>query len=224
MPSIGMERCRIVESLDVPTVPTNANDIQRASQDFCVNLDDLTFHSGSSKGKQKKFLQKNFREGKHFVVQPFHPPTEKMNRGGHNRETIFLTEECADLMKSTYGLRNRYVTLLHTASGSLKQVKTLMTLENQTIGFIASCIDGAVDFKREMVIGAYRVDMCLPKHRLILECDEMGHANRDANAELARHLFLEGEGYELIRFNPNEPEFDISTILRQVVIRIVGHV
>jgi very-short-patch-repair endonuclease len=66
--------------------------------------------------------------------------------------------------------------------------------------------------------------MCLPKHRLILECDEMRHTDRDASAELARHLFLEGEGYELIRFNPNDTEFDISAILRHVVIRIVGKV
>ena len=67
--------------------------------------------------------------------------------------------------------------------------------------------------KRQFKIGKYKVDLYIEDINIIIECDELGHLDRDKEYEETRQKFIENEGYNVIRFNPNDDEFDISSII-----------
>jgi len=91
-----------------------------------------------------------------------------------------------------------------------------MSLENQTVGFITSCLKDICDCVRQKRIGNYRADLCI-NECIVVECDEFGHNDRDPNAELQREIFIESEGYQMVRFNPNEPGFDLSKVINIIL-------
>jgi very-short-patch-repair endonuclease len=191
--------------------------------DFVINIENLVSHIGCKKHTMKRFLKKNFQADTHYTIKPFtRAPSGNGGRGGHNRETILLTQQCAELIKTSYNLKHKYMPLLQMESGTLRQVQTIMSLENQTIGFIASCLEGVVPIERQMKIGRYAVDLCIPSTRLILECDELNHVDRDAEYELARQRFLEADKWEILRFNPNAADFDLSFVMRSILRKIIA--
>ena len=69
---------------------------------------------------------------------------------------------------------------------------------------------------RQHPIGKYRVDIYFPKYKIVLECDEFNHEDRDKNYELEREQYLLSLGNNIVRFNPNEQGFNISDALREI--------
>jgi very-short-patch-repair endonuclease len=67
------------------------------------------------------------------------------------------------------------------------------------------------------------VDFFCPAKRLIVELDG-GHHNDDANAERdrERQLWLEREGYRVVRFWNSEVDADLSAILERIYIELYG--
>ena len=63
------------------------------------------------------------------------------------------------------------------------------------------------DIKTEVVIDNYRVDFLL-NNKIIIECDENGHIDRDIEYEKAREQHLKRLGYKIIRYNPDSNEFN----------------
>jgi very-short-patch-repair endonuclease len=53
-------------------------------------------------------------------------------------------------------------------------------------------------------------------HKLVIECDENGHTDRDAENEQIREEFIISTEHKMIRYNPNEPSFDLSNVLRKI--------
>jgi very-short-patch-repair endonuclease len=51
--------------------------------------------------------------------------------------------------------------------------------------------------------------------------DEYGHRDRSMADELAREDFIKNKGYSIIRYNPNEPEFDLSDVLNRINRRLM---
>ena len=66
------------------------------------------------------------------------------------------------------------------------------------------------------VMGKYRVDLYFVDHKLVVECDENGHEDRDSLQEQIRENYLKEAGNKLIRFNPNATDFDLSNVLREI--------
>ena len=177
---------------------------------FTRNLDEL-LHLSSQKYRLTTHLKKNYRENVHYIeTKPANP--SKQN-GGQNKITFMLTEEAFEIFKNSFNMRNRYIV---DVSKEIKFVKFGMCIENQTIGFIANAYSNVLNVKRQHVMGKYRVDLHFVDHKLVVECDENGHEDRDPLQEQIREDYLKEAGNKLIRFNPNATDFDLSNVLREI--------
>jgi hypothetical protein len=177
---------------------------------FTQNLDELLYLAGK-KVNLVKHLKKNYRENVHYIEENSTNPHK--THGGQNKITFMLTEEAFEIFKNSYNLRNRYIV---DVSKDAKCVKFGMCIENQTIGFISNAYSNVLNVKRQHNIGKYRIDLYFVDHKLVVECDENGHEDRDPIQEQIRDNFLKETGNKLIRFNPNAGEFDLSDVLREI--------
>jgi very-short-patch-repair endonuclease len=83
-------------------------------------------------------------------------------------------------------------------------------------------VDGT-HFRRQAPIGPYVVDFFCPAKHLIIELDG-GHHNKDdtAKRDLERQLWLEGEGYRVIRFWNSEITGDLTAVLERIYVELYG--
>ena len=135
--------------------------------------------------------------------------------------TYMLTEEAFELFKSSYNLRNRYIVELNDKIKCINNYA--MCIENQTIGFIENSFKGVLNCKRQYKFDKYRVDLYFIDYKLIVECDEHGHADRNQIKEKGREDYLISLGNKIIRYNPNEELFDLSMVLREIHKVIMTH-
>jgi very-short-patch-repair endonuclease len=176
--------------------------------EFTKNLDDLLYLS-TQKVHLVSHLKKNYKENYHYIIQK----NNIKKHGGHNKIIFMLTESTYELFKNSYNLRNKY---LVNINDNIKQINIGMCIENQTIGFIENTYKGIIECKRQFYIDKYIVDLYLPKYKLVIECDENNHINRDIIKEQLRENYIISTGNKIIRYNPNEDTFDLSNILRKI--------
>jgi very-short-patch-repair endonuclease len=83
-------------------------------------------------------------------------------------------------------------------------------------------VDGT-HFRRQAPIGPYVVDFFCPAKHLIIELDG-GHHNDDENAKRdhERQLWLEQEGYRVIRFWNSEINRDLTAVLERIYVELYG--
>ena len=177
---------------------------------FTRNLDEL-LSLASKKVNMVRHLKKNYRENVHYIETK--QVRTSNTHGGNNKIIFMLTEEAFEIFKNSFNMRNRYIV---DVSNDVKFVKFGMCIENQTIGFIANAYSNVLNVKRQHVMGKYRVDLCFIDHKLVVECDENGHADRDPLQEQIREDYLKAYGNKIIRFNPNVTDFDLSDVLKEI--------
>lgn len=178
---------------------------------FVKNLEDLS-HLSNKKVALVKHLQKNYKENIHYVIQKDN--FKNMNKnGGQNKIIFMLTEEAFELLKNSYNLRNRYIVEIND---NIKCVNIGMCIENQTIGFIENAYGNILNLKRQCKFGKYRVDLYFIDYKLVVECDENDHIDRDPTQEKIREQYIISLGNKIIRYNPNETNFDLSNTLREI--------
>lgn len=178
---------------------------------YTRNLEEL-LHIASQKQKLVDNLKKNYKENIHYIIEK-----NKLNinskRGGHNKIDYLLTEETFDLLKNSFNFRNRYIVNIND---NVKQINVCMCIENQTIGFIENVYKDIFNTKRQLYIGKYRVDLYFIDYKLVIECDEFDHRDRDIIEEKKREEYLQSLGNKIIRYNPNEKNFDLSNVLNKI--------
>ena len=78
-------------------------------------------------------------------------------------------------------------------------------------------------FRRQAPIGPYVVDFFCPAAHLIIELDG-GHHNEEETAQKdrARQLWLEREGYRVIRFWNSDVNSNLEGVLEQIYIELYG--
>jgi very-short-patch-repair endonuclease len=78
-------------------------------------------------------------------------------------------------------------------------------------------------FRRQAPIGPYIVDFFCPARRLIIELDG-GHHNENeiARRDQQRQLWLEKEGYRVIRFWNSDINGDINAVLERIYVELYG--
>src|SRR5437868_10158909 len=78
-------------------------------------------------------------------------------------------------------------------------------------------------FRRQAQIGPYVVDFFCPAKRLIIELDG-GHHSEDETAkhDRERQLWLEQEGYRLVRFWNSEINDDLTAVLERIYVELYG--
>ena len=63
----------------------------------------------------------------------------------------------------------------------------------------------------------YRIDLYFHKHKLSIEVDELGHADRNLYNEIERQKALERElNCVFIRINPDEKDFNILKAINEI--------
>ena len=188
--------------------------------EFTRDLDDLVSHFKSQKVQLTLHLEKNYRENIHYTKSPLKVGTEtKKRNGGQNRIVYMLTEEAFELFKNSFKLRSKYIV---DVSENVKCVKFPMCIEGQTVGFIENAYRGLRAMTRQFQIGPYRTDLCFTNDKIVVECDEYGHRDRLVAHEVAREEFIKNQGYAIIRYNPNEPGFDLSDVLNRINRRLMS--
>jgi very-short-patch-repair endonuclease len=83
-------------------------------------------------------------------------------------------------------------------------------------------VDGT-HFRRQAPIGPYVVDFLCPAKHLIIELDG-GHHNDDENTrrDRERQLWLEHEGYRVVRFWNSEITDDLRAVLERIYVELYG--
>lgn len=78
-------------------------------------------------------------------------------------------------------------------------------------------------FRRQASIGPYVVDFFCPAKRLIIELDG-GHHNDDVirKRDSERQVWLEQEGYRVIRFWNSDVTTDLSAVLERIYVGLYG--
>jgi very-short-patch-repair endonuclease len=182
---------------------------------FTRNLDELSYLS-NYKDKIARHLKKNYKENIHYIVEKFDFKNQdiKERRGGHNKIIYLLTEQAFELLRNSFNLRNRYIVNL---SDNVKCVNSIgMCIENQTIGFIENAYSSSLNLKRQYLFGKYRVDLYFIDYKLVIECDENNHDDRDLINEKIREDYIVSLGNKIIRFNPNDNTFDLSNVIKDI--------
>jgi len=183
--------------------------------EYTHNIEELLkVFTSSKKCNLIRFLFNNFKENVHYVCQK----TAAITHGGQNKIKVMLTKDVYELIENSYNLKHQYVKRIQEA----KFVNILMSLETQTIGYIAKIFEGSLTIKRQKMIGKYKVDLFISEYSLILECDENGHKDRDPTYERKRERFLLDQGHTIIRFNPNAPGFEHADVMQHVIKVILG--
>ncbi len=75
---------------------------------------------------------------------------------------------------------------------------------------------GDVHFRNQHAIGNYIVDFCAPREKLIIELDGSQHLEQ-AEYDQERTLYLELQGYRVIRFWNDQVMNDIEGVIRTVM-------
>jgi very-short-patch-repair endonuclease len=187
--------------------------------EFVRNLEEL-LHLTNTKYRLVEHLTKNYKENIHYIIKR---NKNKINKqyGGQNKINYLLTEDAFELLKNTFNLRNKYIVNL---GENIKQINIGMCIENQTIGFISNAYSNMLNVKRQFTIGKYRADLYFVDYKLVIECDENGHVDRDSDNEKIRELYITSLGNKIIRFNPNESGFDLSNVLREINAILFGFI
>jgi very-short-patch-repair endonuclease len=78
-------------------------------------------------------------------------------------------------------------------------------------------------FRRQAPIGPYVVDFFCPARRLIIELDG-GHHSEDETAkrDSERQLWLEQQGYRVIRFWNSDVTNDLNAVLERIYVEMYG--
>jgi hypothetical protein len=186
--------------------------------EFTRDLEVLVSEFTTKKINLIRNLEKNYRLNIHYIKYPVTADGKTNKHGGHNRVVYMLTEEAFELFKNSFNFRTKY---LVTASEQIQVVKFPMCIEGQTVGFIENAYSGVRAMSRQFRIGSYFADLCFTDDFIVIECDEYGHHDRPAGDEVAREEFIKNQGYAMIRYNPNEPGFDLSDVLNRINRRVM---
>lgn len=184
---------------------------------FNKSLDEFIEKSNSKKGNIVRFLCNNFKEDIHYTKIEL---LRYESIPGRPIIEYKLTEETYDLLNCTFNKRNRHI----IDSSKIKQINLLTSLETQTIGFITQCFDGIYPYFRQYIIEKYRVDLCFETYKLIVECDENNHSSRYPKYEDKREKVIISKGYSFIRFDPNNKNFKLHTLVNTIHKFIIGQI
>lgn len=90
--------------------------------------------------------------------------------------------------------------------------------EAQTLYAIEKSIDGLYSYEPQYPCGAYRIDLYLPEYKIAIECDELGHADRDKEYEDTRQKYIKKHlGCSFVRYNPDSKNFNIFYVINKLL-------
>ena len=204
---------------NMPIINFSPEPGEEITEDYTEEICDITAILNelniTRKDNLVRHLHKNFKENIDYTIIKLN--FSKKQNGGQNRLIYKLTDETKDLIKQSYNFRNRYIKQIN----NIKFVNVIMTLENSTIGFICNSLNNIVKTERQFVVGRYKVDLYIKELNIVIECDENGHDDYDKEKEKKREEFIKKTlKCDLIRYNPNAKDFDLSDIINKIIIQL----
>ena len=98
-----------------------------------------------------------------------------------------------------------------------------LTKEQQTLSAITNAFK-TEKFEDQYKIGSYYLDLYFTEYKIVVECDENGHADRKPYKERERMDYVNKEldidDSNWIRYNPDEKDFDISKMIGRIYIKM----
>ena len=199
-----MQTLDIIDLIEKNPITNNDNLL------FNKNLEELLSIFKTQKVNLVNFLKNNFKENTHYII--YKNKNLLTKHGGHNKINYFVNNETFELIKNSYNLKHRYVNVINNT----KNISIIMSLENQTIGFIENSFKNVIEVVRQFRFQNYYVDLYFPKYNLVVECDERNHVDRNIINEKNRENYILSLNNSIIRFNPNDKLFDLSIVLKNI--------
>ena len=161
----------------------------------------------------------------------------------HDKHELVWGEDC----KATRSFHNGRSGVLWHQSGALKLAKLCTKagaqafcremgllphqrrLEDDSLRIIMAALEGITPYRREYVVRdypyrSYRIDLYLPEYKIAIERDEDGHQSHARYEEEERQRRIEQQlSCQFIRFNPDEPGFNVGQVLNEIWKRILAH-
>lgn len=181
------------------------NDIKEANRnEFTCDLEPLVDVFKSQKVRIIEFMKKNMKENINYIF--IKNTQKKKGRGGSNIHKYYLNKESYELLKNSYNLRSKRII-------NDENINILLPIETRTLNVIINTFQDIFTCETQKHIGKYRCDLCIKEHKIVIECDEFGHKDRDIEYEEARDKYMIDNDYTVIRFNPNVSNFDIISVI-----------
>jgi prophage antirepressor-like protein/very-short-patch-repair endonuclease len=97
--------------------------------------------------------------------------------------------------------------------------KKCLTKEQQTLSAITNAFK-TEKFEDQYKIGNYYLDLYFPEYKIVVECDENGHADRKPYNERERMDFVNEtlgiNDANWVRYNPDEYDFDVLKVISRI--------
>ena len=141
-----------------------------------------------------------------------------------NPKTILITRDGAIeiLIKTRKRISPDVLHLLKEFHIETTNMKCL-TKEQQTLSAITNVLK-TEKFEDQYKIGSYYLDLYFTEYKIVVECDENGHADRKPYKERERMDYVNKEldidDSNWIRYNPDDKDFDISKMIGRIYIKI----
>jgi very-short-patch-repair endonuclease len=103
--------------------------------------------------------------------------------------------------------------IIHRA-GELRKEPT--PAEQKLRAYLRTLRDDGIHFRRQHAIGQYIADFCAPRRKLIIELDGSPHLEQK-EYDTERTVFLESQGYRVLRFWNNDIVNDIDGVMHTIM-------
>lgn len=187
----------------------------------CCHIELLAEELICKKANVVKYLKKHFAMNKDYTENKttYEKASLEKQHGGQNRSVFCLNKDVYDLIKHTFNLRqNKNIEILKKGDIEIKYVNRVMNLERSTVGFLYNILSPSFKCFQQFKVLQYRIDLYFSEKNLAIECDEMGHLDRDIYYEVTRQTEIEKElSCTFVRFNPNDPKFCIEKFTAKII-------
>lgn len=176
-------------------------------KNFIYDLDEINI--SSRKQCIVYFIKKNMKENINYIIDKEYYKTNQTCRlGGRNKVRYLLNKSSYDLLLNTYNFRIK--TILD------KECRILLPIETRSINIIILTFKDIFTFEKQKIIKNYRIDLLIVEPKIIVECDEFAHKDRDIEYEEERDKCLISNDYTIVRYNPNTEDFNITMVLNTI--------
>lgn len=139
----------------------------------------------------------------------------------HESKVVYINKEGLEVLLSKSKLvieKGVMESLIDNFSLNLNLIHT--SKEQEFIGAIKT-VFAHYHHQTQFSIGKYRIDLYFINLKIAVECDELGHRDRDPVEEEERQRFIEDQlGCTFFRFNPDCKDFNIYVTINQLLKQI----
>lgn len=181
--------------------------------------DTIVGYSTKSLSSATKFVKKHFVHGDDYIIK-----REKNDSSGRINENIYITDQCLKRWIIAARPRDAPGKASTVSLDGITVITRKLTPEGATICNIAKALafyKPIFQFNVKARGRRYKIDLYFPVNKVAVECDENGHADRDAAAEKEREEAIVAElNCVFVRFNPDDPDFCLFGTIDTIVCQL----